>query len=521
MKRMESRWNWCWLGALAAVLIFVGIDSSQAAVFCVSSSSELQSALNTSETNGEADEIRIVQGRYYGNFTYQPQESYEIVIKGGYVSGCASRVSDPANTILSGGSAGSVLAVDSEGSGHATCSGMTFQNGSAERGGGLFISAYEGNIEISGNVFYQNNAVQFGGGMYISSNGTMTVSGNTMAENQSEYYAGAAAIDGGALVMEGNVIRGNSASGAVGGAWTTCRSISMTNNLFYDNSATWYHGAILSEGDVVKIINNTIAYNYAEGPGAGLTLHLKEDSDSAAIYNNILYGNSGYHEGNDLDIRNDQNENGTASPVSLLNNDFDQSAHGAIISLPFPIDPSNLNNVYPLFISPENQDYRLGAGSPCIDTGASTDAPATDIRGISRPQGLGYDMGAYEYVGPPDLDMKANGQDGPLVVTPETPVSITLSLDSGDKLGRKADWWVLCHASAGTSSSWFSLALPTGWQSGIQYCVQIPLFDILEFEVLRTALPLGNYTFYFGIDDPDAAPSGPWWGIGSVEVRVQ
>jgi parallel beta-helix repeat protein len=48
----------------------------------------------------------------------------------------------------------------------------------------------------------------------------------------------------------------------------------------------------------------------------------------------------------------------------------------------------------PLFI---NNNYLLSDSSPCIDSGTSLDAPATDIRGTIRPQGGGYDMGAYEF----------------------------------------------------------------------------------------------------------------------------
>ncbi len=43
-------------------------------------------------------------------------------------------------------------------------------------------------------------------------------------------------------------------------------------------------------------------------------------------------------------------------------------------------------------------DYHLAEGSPAIDKGVSTGAPSTDLGGISRPQGAGYDIGAYEYV---------------------------------------------------------------------------------------------------------------------------
>jgi hypothetical protein len=35
------------------------------------------------------------------------------------------------------------------------------------------------------------------------------------------------------------------------------------------------------------------------------------------------------------------------------------------------------------------------------------------------------------------------------------------------------------------------------------------------------ALPVGKYTFYFALDGPDGAATGPWWGLDSVEVIVQ
>jgi hypothetical protein len=41
-------------------------------------------------------------------------------------------------------------------------------------------------------------------------------------------------------------------------------------------------------------------------------------------------------------------------------------------------------------------DYHLQTGSPAIDTGTSTGAPAFDMALLRRPQGAGFDMGAYE-----------------------------------------------------------------------------------------------------------------------------
>lgn len=50
----------------------------------------------------------------------------------------------------------------------------------------------------------------------------------------------------------------------------------------------------------------------------------------------------------------------------------------------------------PLFVDQARHDYRLSKNSPAIDRGAGEDAPQTDINGIIRPQGWGFDIGPYE-----------------------------------------------------------------------------------------------------------------------------
>ena len=49
-------------------------------------------------------------------------------------------------------------------------------------------------------------------------------------------------------------------------------------------------------------------------------------------------------------------------------------------------------------------DYHLIAGSPCINAGASEQAPDADVDGDLRPQGSGYDIGADEYLYDKDND---------------------------------------------------------------------------------------------------------------------
>ena len=56
-------------------------------------------------------------------------------------------------------------------------------------------------------------------------------------------------------------------------------------------------------------------------------------------------------------------------------------------------------NTHDITGNPLLTGYVLGATSPCINTGTTLAAVTADIRGVSRPQGSEYDIGAYEFVG--------------------------------------------------------------------------------------------------------------------------
>ena len=43
-------------------------------------------------------------------------------------------------------------------------------------------------------------------------------------------------------------------------------------------------------------------------------------------------------------------------------------------------------------------------GGPAIDVGTKNGCPATDQRGITRPQGPAYDIGAHEFLSPTGQD---------------------------------------------------------------------------------------------------------------------
>ena len=129
-----------------------------------------------------------------------------------------------------------------------------------------------------------------------------------------------------------------------------------------------------------SIFNNTI-YNAGSqgGPDAGaLSLH-----DPALVVNNIFYQTSGhpYLNSSGCNFR----------PGSVDNDFFGAGAAPSCSGL------SNSLSVDPKVVSTSTPDFHLQTGRPMIDVGLTIPALKADHGGGSRPQGAGYDIGAYEY----------------------------------------------------------------------------------------------------------------------------
>ena len=466
------------LTVVISVFLFAG--RAMAADICVSDAAGLQAALTTAAGNGQDDTIRIVQGTYVGSFIYSSlTEAYDLAIEGGYTAGCASRVVDPANTVLDGNNAGNVLILSTSQLVDFSVEGLTIRNGAtAGDGGGIYIYLTRGNISLNKNIITNNSAASNGGGLSIlpSTVGRpgikdVILTGNIITNNSAASNGGGLYfdyIDEGTTLINNNVITDNSADNRGGGIYIRgwfFKKINLTNNIVGNNSSVSDGGGIYIYADngilgasidlrrntvvnnngnngkgggiyiyarlrpifsSVKLINNlinhnngdngggvylysydgpttltsnTIADNTADSSGGGISLRLDNDTASADIYNNIIWSNSAAAEGADLYIENDANNNFLPSTVNLFNNDFDHSASGAYIKLPFAIDPTNLNNVDPLFVNPAGGDYRLQAGSPAIDAGdnRAPALPLTDLDGNGRINNLVVDTGAYEY----------------------------------------------------------------------------------------------------------------------------
>jgi hypothetical protein len=342
-------------------------------------------------------------------------------------------------------------------------------------------------------------------------------------------------LDAASATLINNTISGNYAQGADGG-WNTSgygggiylnvSSTILINNIVIANSAkgsigsntaVGVGGGIFIDAFSATLTNNTISKNSVSGgslnntKGGGLYIILYENSAFADIYNNIMWENSGV-EGADMWLRNDGNYDGIRSTINLFHNNFDQSVPTGInMQIPFFIDPSNLDNLDPLFIDADNSDYHLQAISPCIDAGDNyaPELSETDKDGNMRifdgnDDGIAVvDMGAYEYGSHPLInpvpDIKANDSDDPIAISPEDTLIVTVSLDPNDVDGEDGDWWLL----ADTPFGWYHYDVGFDfWIPGFVVTYQGPLFDLIPpFVVLNmSGFSTGTYTFYFGVD---------------------
>ena len=219
----------------------------------------------------------------------------------------------------------------------------------------------------------------------------ISVSGVTFTDNQTDGPSG----DGGAVEVQDNctvtiencIFNGNKAGSAAsqsdtrnGGAvkLNTNSSATINNCLFYENRARQSGGAIATWGGDITINNSTIAdntnYGWIGSDDAAVYIH----SGTVFINNSILYNNYFASTlGYDID--------GTSTTNYCIYRSTNNVTHN-----------NTVGTSDPLFTDAANDDYTLQSTSPAIDEGHADYAPATDINGLSRPQGVKDDLGCYE-----------------------------------------------------------------------------------------------------------------------------
>jgi hypothetical protein len=431
--RSESQARKSWrLGLFAALTlsVLVGAGRTQPAhaaatitVDCTTSPGALASALAAAN---DGDTLSI-QGTCKGTF----EIAHSLTLSGN------------AGATLDGQGAGTVLTVDAGNT--VSVDNLTITGGHTDT-----TNNTAGGIENSGALTLTNS----------------TVYGNTATVPQFRNGVGGILNQGGSLTLVSSTVRANSASAtapfdtAVGGIMNVCcgSSVTLTNSTVSGNSGSSpsdAFGGILNStpGSIVAVTNSTVSGNSASAPGgpsafsaavggisnSGGTLTLTSGTISG---NSVSEPNGGFTPpvagvsnffGGTLTIANSlialqtggPNCYGPTSDAGYNLDDgtscgFSGANHSLSSTDPL-LDPAGLkDNGGP------TQTIALLPGSPAIDAissganGCGTTI-TTDQRGVSRPQGSGCDIGAFELA----------GDTTPPVITVPAPVTANATSPSG------------------------------------------------------------------------------------------
>lgn len=299
-------------------------------------------------------------------------------------------------------------------------SGMSILDGQGQRRG---ISSLTSNVTIFADHFTIQNGftVVNGGGIGISNFGSLILS-NSLVTNNTANSGGGIAFAG-SLTLNDSTVRDNIASNGGGGIWNLNGNLTLNNSTISGNTTGEGGGGIKDSGFMTILNNSTVSENLASGNGGGINY----GSNNLILNNSSVGGNSAGNAGGGLGadttggsvtLRNTILADNTAvngpdcsgligsSGYNLIGNSSEctfTSTMGDFVGTSLaPINPGwdllqdNGGPTFTRALLPASP--AINAGNPAGCTDHDGNLLATDQRGITRPQGMGCDIGAYEHV---------------------------------------------------------------------------------------------------------------------------
>lgn len=346
---------------------------------------------------------------------------------------------------LSGGS-GTITggAISVQGGGVLMMTNSTITGNSAFEGGGIYNA---GATTISDSTITGNTSF-IGGGLRNGDDATLTVMNSTVSSNTAESSAGGIDNLRGTATISNSTITGNSTLFQGGGIENFDGTVTVTNSTISSNTTLFEGGGIYTYGlsSKLTLTGSTVSSNTAESDGGGvfhdsgvLTVTNSTISDNTASYDNFMRGGGiasfdgvftlsnstvsgnaadtgggGVYTNSDLTLVRSLISGNTATTgpeitaFYLSADDHNLFGHSSNAGgYGFMPDASDLIPSQPLGAilgalannGGPTQTHALVTipSSPAIDASPDdADCQAADQRGVTRPQGLACDIGAFE-----------------------------------------------------------------------------------------------------------------------------
>ncbi len=228
---------------------------------------------------------------------------------------------------------------------------------------------------------------QGGGGIYNGDSSTLNLIDSSVTDNNARWSGGGVySFFNSTTTIVRSTISGNTA-GDVGGGIRSLGNMTITNSTISGNASTgWHGGAIFHTDGTMEIVNSTIANNRGPewAPSAIFNGSFGGPAPTLTLTNTIISGNQWYAC---------EHWTGANILISGGNNLIQDDTCNPIASDKIGVNPllgALADNGGPTWT------HALLAGSPAIDAGNAAACPATDQRGVVRPQGAQCDIGSYE-----------------------------------------------------------------------------------------------------------------------------
>lgn len=232
-----------------------------------------------------------------------------------------------------------------------------------------------------------------GGGIYNGDGATLELIDSTVSDNVSTNQPGGGVYGffNSTVTITRSTISGN-LSGDVAGGLRSLGDVVVVNSTFSGNTSTaWHGGAVFATDGSVSISNSTIVDNRAPaGTAGGLMVATFGAPVAVSIADNVIADNGSF---------NCQIEGApTAAVLTSLGGNVVSDASCAPVAADVIVGAGGAGVTELADHGGPTSTHSLLAGSAAIDAAVGA-CPATDQRGVARPQGTACDAGAVELVG--------------------------------------------------------------------------------------------------------------------------